>query len=1539
VQLPPELSPATRAWFEASFAAPTPVQAEGWARIAAGEHALLLAPTGSGKTLAAFLWCIDRLACGAAAGPPDHQAAPHRRAGSGPEPPGVRVLYVSPLKALVHDIERNLRAPLVGVQRAAERLGAAVRMPRVAVRTGDTPAALRAAQSRDPAEILVTTPESLYLILGSAQRETLRTVETVIVDEIHALAPTKRGAHLALSLERVAALAPREPQRIGLSATARPVAEVARFLGGDRPVAVVDRSEPPRLDLEIRVPVPDMTQPVAPAPAPPPDRKDRAPDLRTRSLLAELAARDAAPDAALGMWPAIEPRLVEEIRAHRSTIVFVNSRGLCERLCARLNELAEEELVRAHHGSLSHATRKEIEEALKAGRIRGIVATSSLELGIDMGAVDLVLMVESPGTVARGLQRVGRAGHGVGETSRGRLYPKHRGDLLEATVVCRGMQAGAVESLRVPRNPLDVLAQQIVAMCAMEPWSVEALERLVRRAAPYRDLSHDALVAVLDMLAGRYPSTDFAELRPRLVWDREADRLEARRGAGKLALLSGGTIPDRGLYAVHVAPDGPRVGELDEEMVHETRPGQTITLGASTWRVLEITRDRVLVAPAPGEVGRLPFWRGEGPGRPLELGRALGAFLRELGARTPEDAEAWLRAEWGLDAFAARNLRDHVAEQRAATGTLPTDRALTVERFRDELGDWRVCILSPWGARLHAPWALARGARLSQEAGFEVQALWSDDGIALRLADAERPPDLSLLLPEPEEVEELLLAQLGHSALFAAAFRENAARALLLPRRRPGARTPLWVQRLRAQNLLAVARQFPSFPIVLETYRTCLQDVFDLPGLVDLLRRVRAREVRVDEVETPSASPFARGLVFAYTAAYLYQGDSPAAERRAQALTLDRNMLRDLLGEDRLRELLDARALADVEAEIQGLAEGHRAAHPDGLHDLLRRVGDLDDAELAARCEGDAAAWLAELARARRAAPVRIAGVPRWIAVEDAALYRDALGCVPPPGLADALLEPVEGAVDQLLTRYARTHGPFAADTVARRFGLVPAQAEALLGVLEARGRLLGGEFRPEGRAREWCDAEMLRRIRRRTLARLRGEVAPVEARTLARFLPAWHGIGAGHTGERRLDEALAQLEGVPLPFSDLERAILPARVRDFDPRQLDERGALGRLVWVGAGALGERDGRIALYRRERAALLLAPAAPPDDLSPVARALLDHLGRRGASFFAELVGAAGAAGALDPEREALGALWDLVWAGLVTNDTFAPLRALAARGRQPAPAARGRRPGRHAPGAALAAAGRWSLVALLADPPAEPTRRAHARALGLLDRWGIVARDAMDVEAIPGGFSAVYPVLRAMEETGKLRRGHFVEGLAGAQFAFAGAVDQLRAVRAPAARVVSTPQGDAGAGLGGASGAPRAAAPDGIVLAACDPANPFGALLPWPPARSAEARPRRAAGAAVVLVDGVAALFLDRGGRQVTSFAPAHDEPGALDAAAAALHALLLDRRRRALRIERIDGAPALESPLRDAFLRAGFRADYKGLALDRSAPPPDQRV
>ncbi len=1427
------LSAAARSWLAASFAAPTPVQREAWARIAAREHVLAVAPTGSGKTLAAFLSAIDRLA-----------HAP-------PPLPGVRVLYVSPLKALVHDIERNLRAPLAGLEREGRERGERLALPRVALRTGDTTQRERREQARDPAEILVTTPESLYLILGSGQRETLRGVETVIVDEVHALAPSKRGAHLALSLERLSALTRDDPQRIGLSATAEPKSEVARFLGGDRPVAIVDASAPPSLALEIVVPTADMTRPDA-----------------------------AAPSPEAGLWAVIFPELLARIRAHTSTIVFVNSRALAERVTHQLNQLAGEPIARAHHGSVAHAQRREMEEQLKAGAIRAIVATSSLELGIDMQAVERVVLVESPGAVSRGLQRVGRAGHAVGERSEGTIFPKHRGDLLEAAVVARGMLDGRVEPLALPRLPLDVLAQQIVAMCGLERWRVADLARTIRRAASFRELSDGALEAVLDMLAGRYPSTDFAELRPRLLWDRERGELEGRREARRLALISGGTIPDRGQYAVHLGEGGPRIGELDEEMVNETRPGERVTLGASTWRVDRITRDRVLVSPAPGEVGKLPFWRGEGPGRPLELGRALGALVREIDAASDPEAERMLGERHRLDPLAARNLIAYVREQRETTGAVPTDRAITLERFRDELGDWRCCLLSPFGSRLHAPWALAIEAGLESTRGFEMQTLWSDDGIVLRFADADSLPDAECFLPDPERVEERVVEQLASSSLFASRFRENAARALLLPRRLPGARTPLWVQRLRAQNLLAVAQRYPAFPIVLETYRECLNDVFDLPGLIELLRAVRAREVRVDEVETPRASPFARSLVFAYTAQYLYQGDVPLAERRAQALTLDRELLRDLLGQEELRDLLDPQALRSVEARLQGLDEDPREKGPDGLHDLMRRLGELSEAELRAR-GGPEPGALEALRRSGRAVPIALGGETRWIAAEEAGLYRDALGVSLPERIPPAFLSPHGDPLGELAKRYARTHGPFLTRELAARLGIDPSRAERALLELERRGELLRGEFRPGGHEPEWCEPEVLRRIRRATLVRLRAEVAPVDAPSFARFLARWQGVAA--RGEQTLEETLPALAGAALSFVELERSILPRRVRDFDPQQLDRLGALGAIVWIGRGALGARDGRIALYPRDRVSALLDEPEPPEELSPLGLAILDHLERRGACFLSEIAAGCGGAALSELQR----ALHELAFAGLVTNDTFAALRALLARN-PPRPS---RKTG---PPVAL---GRWSLVRHLLRTPPAPTERAIARAELLLDRYGMVSREAVAAESPPGGMSALYPVYRAMEEAGRVRRGHFALGLEGAQFASPGAVDRLRAARRDE----------------------RSA----LVLAATDPASPYGALLPWP-APQAEASPLRTAGARVVLLGGELALYLDRSQHRMLTFGQPIDE------AAGALAELFRDRRQGPLRIERIDDLEAQRSPHAPALTAAGFRSDYKGLVLER---------
>lgn len=1471
--LPASFDAATCAWFEAHFEALTPVQEHGWPLLAAHRHALLVAPTGSGKTLAAFLESIDRLG---------------RRPADGE--PGVRVLYVSPLKALVYDIERNLRAPLAGIAAQAEKMGegARFRAPRVAIRTGDSSAKERRQQGRNPADILVTTPESLYLILGSQQRETLRSVETIIVDEIHALAPTKRGVHLALSLERVAALCSRgDPQRIGLSATARPAGEIARFLAGDRPVEIVDTSRAPALDVTVSVPVPDMTRPELGG------RRD--PENQHRPLRATFEG-----ESETSLWPAIYPELLLQIRAHRSSIIFVNSRGLCERLAHRLNELAHEPLVRAHHGSLAHEKRREIEEALAKGELRAIVATSSLELGIDMAAVELVVLVESPGAVARGLQRIGRAGHAVGETSRGVIFPKHRADLLEATVVAKGMRNGEVEAISVPCNALDVLAQQIVAIVAEAPITLTALESMVKRSAGYATLPRSMIHSVLDMLAGRYPSTDFAELRPRIHWDRETDRLEVREGAGRIALLSGGTIPDRGQYAVHLGPGGPRIGELDEEMVHESRPGDVISLGASSWRALEITRDRVIVAPAPGELGRLPFWRGDGPGRPVELGRAMGRFTRLLLAHEgPEARHAWLRSEYDLDEHAARNLLAYVEEQAEWTGQCPTDERLVIERFRDELGDWRLCLLSSFGARIHAPWAMAISVKLAQRGFVDAHPVWTDDGILFRFADADRPPPNDLFLPEPDEVEDLVALELGRSALFASQFRENAARALLLPRRRPGARTPLWTQRLRAQNLHAVAKDFPAFPIMLETYRSCMQDVFDLPGLIELLRGIRSREIGVDVVETPSASPFARSLVFSYTATYLYQGDMPAAERRSQALSLDKAMLRELLGAEALRDLLDPEVIDAVAIRVQGLDPSLRAHHADALHDLLRRVGDLDDAELLARFEGDRSQLEAALGRLQaehRIVRVEIAGRSSWIAAEDAATYRDGLGVEPPAGLPKAFLDPAHVPLEQLLMRYARTHGPFSTARIGHRLGLRPAQAEPVLHALAVKGRLIAGEFDPRGSGPEWCEKEILRRIKRGTLGRLREEISPVSGDVLCRFLLDWHGIGNSRRGELRLDEAIDLLEGLPLSFGELERSILPGRVADFEPRMLDERGAQGRVVWVGCRAIGEKDGRVALYRRERIARLLERPAQEEDPGSVHAAILAYLETRGASFYSELVQNV----EVESTEALFEALWELVWRGLVTNDTFAPLRGLGLR-----PPLRRRRGRRAAPSAS---AGRWSLVAQLLAAPPTPTERLHARTLLFLERHGIVSRESVAIEGEAGGFGAIYPVLRELEDAGRVRRGHFCLGMTSAQLALPGAVDRLRSMRKPD---------------------PETA---GVLLAATDPAQPYGLVLAWPESRSAGSRPRRAIGADVVLVEGKPVLFTDGGGERVLCFVDETTQEGASQIERA-LRALVVGAERlgrKRLRIEEIDGARARSSPLADAFLRAGFRPGYRGFEIDR---------
>ncbi len=1526
-------SAPVRAWFENAFAFPTPAQVGGWAAIAAGRHTLIHAPTGSGKTLAAFLWCLDRLA--RAPTPPPVKGSP----GS------VRILYVSPLKALTYDIERNLRAPLHGIGLAAQRLGLEPPHISIASRTGDTSQEARRQLAKVPPDILVTTPESLYLLLTSSPRETLRGVEAVIIDEVHAIAGSKRGAHLALSLERLERLRPAGApalQRIGLSATQRPLETIARFLGGvgpGREVAIVDAGGRKTLDLEVIVPVEDMSRIGELEPAAPPV-DDGAP-----------AWRD---DLRTSIWPAIHPRILELIRSHKSTIVFTNSRRLAERLAHRLNDLAGEELVRAHHGSIAREQRLEIEEALKDGRLPALVATSSLELGIDMGAVDLVILVESPTSVASGLQRVGRAGHQVGEPSKGIVFPKFRGDLLEATVVVGRMHAGAIETTVMPRNPLDVLAQQLVAMTVLEPWSVADLLATVTRAAPFETLSREALEAVLGMLAGAYPSDEFAELKARVVWDRVTDIVEGRRDARVVAVTSGGTIPDRGLFGVFLAGEagtpGRRVGELDEEMVYELRAGMhgdVIVLGASSWRILDITPDRVIVEPAPGVPGKLPFWKGDTIGRPIELGRAIGAFVREVegdlarGEPGRAAATARFRSAHDLDELAARNLIAYLDEEREVAGALPTDRRIVIERFRDELGDWRLVILTPFGGRIHAPWTLAIEQRLRERLGIEAQTIWSDDGIAVRLPEGEGDGSVArlaeieaLLFPAADEIEDLVVESVGGSALFASRFRENAGRALLLPRRRPGTRTPLWQQRQRSADLLAVASRYGSFPILVETYREVLSDVFDLDALRGILGAVERREISIHAVETAKASPFAASLLFDYVAAYMYEGDAPLAERRAGALALDRDLLRELLGQEELRELLDREALADLELSLQNLAADRQAGSRDQVHDLLRRLGDLTADEVAARVEGGAGvadAWLAELRDARRAVSVRIGAEARWIAIEDVARYRDGVGAPAPAGVPEAFLGPVSGALDGLLARWARTHGPFLGPEPALRWGMPAGVVDDVLHRLGEAGTLVRGEFRPDGVEREWCDPEVLRMLRRRSLARLRRDVEPVEPAALGRFLPAWQGVaqvGAslpalrGSAALERLAEVVDQLAGVAIPASVLERDVLPARIPGYQPRLLDELGALGEVAWVGRGSLGRDDGRVVLYRPGREAL--RPTGLPDGVERPASARHDairvHLARRGASFYRELYAAAGGGA----DREVLDALWDLVWAGEVTNDTFAPLRAL--RWKRPARSTARPRAGRLTALGPPEAAGRWSL---LEDPaPAggspttgpslttgtsptagtSPTERLHALALALLDRHGVLVREAVMGEGVPGGFSGIYPILRALEDAGRIRRGYFVEGLGAAQFSLAGAIDRLRGVREPAAE-----RGDASAVY---------------VLAAADPANPYGAALPWPRRDEADRRPlTRSAGASVVLVDGVAVLYVERGGRTIRTLA-AFDDPATAAAAVPALRALVGEGRDRELVVTRIDGLPVAESPHREALVTAGFVSGYRGLVL-----------
>ncbi|GAA1353830.1 DEAD/DEAH box helicase [Falsarthrobacter nasiphocae] len=1642
---------STRRWFLDAFSNPTPAQAAAWEAVSGGQDALVVAPTGSGKTLSAFLWALDGFFRRAAAGGGEPQlpgmpevpggmrrTTPGRGEGTPPAgseeaPGGTRVLYISPLKALGVDVERNLRSPLIGIRQTALRLGLPAAEVTVGVRSGDTPPNERRRLATHPPDILITTPESLFLILTSKSRGTLANVDTIILDEVHAIAGTKRGAHLAVSLARLDAYRasrgrPRA-QRIGLSATVEPRELVAEFLSGGKPCAIVAPPSGKIWDLTVTVPVEDLASlgggraghtsnptsaaaaETAPASTPeedfptfadtlaaftPPSR----PALTGHGTGAEQKGSGFSPDASI--WPHIEERLVDLILEKRSTIVFANSRRLAERLTGRLNEIYADRLgfgledpwapssppaqvmaqagaspatpedapllARAHHGSVSKDQRSEIEEGLKRGDLRCVVATSSLELGIDMGLVDQVLQVESPPSVASGLQRVGRAGHGVGEVSRGVFYPKHRGDLLTTSVTVMRMLEGRIEPVRIPRNPLDILAQQTVAACALEPIGVEDWYTTLTASAPFLNLPRSAYEATLDLLSGRYPSDEFAGLRPRIVWDRVAGTLEGRPGAQRLAVTSGGTIPDRGLFGVFLASadgerGGKRVGELDEEMVYESRVGDVFALGATSWRIVDITHDRVLVTPAFGEPGKLPFWHGDAAGRPVELGRALGEFLREAGGPggMPESIRERLR-QTGLDPFALGNLERYLEDQRSATGAVPTERTLVVERFKDEIGDWRIVLHSPYGMPVHAPWALAVGARVRETHGMDASAMAADDGIILRVPAGDgEPPGAELFLFEPDEIEDIVTREVGGSALFAARFRECAARALLLPRRDPGKRTPLWQQRQRSSQLLQVARSYPSFPIILETVRECLQDVYDLPALVGIFRQADRREIAFLDVSTPEPSPFAKSLLFGYVATFLYEGDAPLAERRAAALAMDPALLNELLGRVELRELLDEEVVATVEGELQRTLPDRRLVGAEGAADLLRLLGPLTIEEAAARMRADrtseaalapaeAHAALEELAVARRAFVTRLAGRPVYAAVEDAARLRDALGAPIPHGVPVDFLEPVDRPVEDLVARDVRTHATITIRETADRLGLGRAVVRSTLATLVREGRVVEGAFRPTGRGDEpeFCDADVLRSIRRRSLARLRKAVEPVDSATLGRFVPAWHHIlgasqDAPHArGTDAVILAAEQLTGAPLPASALESLILPSRVPDYAPSMLDELLAAGELVIQGHGAIGSADGWVSLHLAETAELTLAPPQrlPPDEPQDLPGELLARMLASGASFPRALAEASIPRTGLPVPGPALSqALWELFWSESITVDSFAPVRArLNGGGRSahataaPSPRARTLRRGpsrrgslraqlvRDTSGVGLGAgsarepetafpsdiAARWSLLPAV-EP--DPTLRIAARTHVLLDRHGVLTRGAVATEDVPGGFSAVYRVASRLEETGAVRRGYFVEKLGASQFAAPETVDGLRAWTHESLTVPGTAQ--------------RGFVP-AVALASTDPANAYGASLPWPETEGH--RPGRKAGAVVVLVDGELCLYVERGGRSALTFS---EDAGVLARAAQVYAAAVQRGRIGPLSIEKVNGeelAGPAGSPFTAELVRHGFYATPKGV-------------
>ncbi|AWT26821.1 ATP-dependent RNA helicase RhlE [Corynebacterium provencense] len=1685
-------------WFREVFGEPTVVQSRAWDAVSRGEHALVVAPTGSGKTLAAFLWALSRL------------TSRGLMRGDG-EPAGTRVLYISPLKALGVDVERNLRVPLAGIARTAAAGGTDISPVTVGVRSGDTPQNERAKLLRTPPDVLITTPESLYLMLTSKAAGTLVNVDTVIVDEVHAVAGTKRGAHLALSLERLDALvagagsdgragsaggtggAGGQVQRIGLSATVNPVDTVASFLGGDRPVTVVAPPVHKLWDVRIRSVVPDFRDPPeAPEfpenPAGDPDGdpdgdvpghggEGQAPvddalvgpmltgegtggvtDAGSGRRVASGLDRESALPQQKSVWPHVQRAVYEQVMADRSTLVFVNSRRTAERLTGALNEMWAREhdpeslaaptrrdpaqvmaqsaavpgapavIARAHHGSVSRDERADIEAGLKEGTLRCVVATSSLELGIDMGLVDHVIQVGAPPGVSSAVQRAGRAGHSVGAVSRSTVYPLHRADAEIATVIVDRILAGDLEPLHVVTNALDVLAQQTVARAVQaesageEGVDVEEWFRTVRRAHPYAALPREAFDGVIDLVSGRYPSTDFADLRPMLVYDAVTGQLTARPGARRIAVTSGGTIPDRGLFGVFLPADGDstaggrRVGELDEEMVYESRVGDVFTLGASSWRIAEITRDQVIVTPAAGHTGRLPFWVGDAEGRPAELAPVIGAARRSWGTGGDGD----LRSASFLDDNTRANIDMFYREQREATRVLPDERTVLIERFHDEVGDWRVVVHSPWGRSVNAPWALAIGAELNRRSGIDAMAVAGDDGIVLRLPYSENPPGAELLTGEgadpvvprrpagapgvtgsggpdlsgpAEEVVHEVIDAVGSSALFAGRFRECAARSLLLPRRNPGRRQPLWQQRQRASQLLDAARPHPEFPVMVETMRECLQDVYDLPVLERIVGAVGSRRMRVAEITTDIPSAFAESLLFSYTGAFLYEGDSA---ERAAALSVDPALLAAVLGQRGEGLELDGEVVADIVAGLQWLSDGRRARTAEQVVDMLRALGPLSPDEVGRRVDpaavtvgGQGAPAVLDEVRAmmpRRVCEVRVGGVLRWAVVEDAALLRDGLGIPVPPGVA-AAAQTVPDAVDQLLLRWARTHGPFTASRVAEEFGLGVATADALARRWVSSRRL--DTVTVDGQEC-YVDTGVLRRLRAATLAKARGALEPVSTQTYAAFLGSWHGLGTAERDD--LASVIEQLAGVPLPASAWETVVLPARIPGYRPEDLDELISSGEVVVVGAGAASPTDPLVTLLPADLAPLLVEGGDPDSvTLGPVARLVADRVAGGGAFLASEIARALGEDAAQLPggtAHEAVDdAIRELFDAGLLVPDSFAAVRARLAGtgltdvvGRGPGGASgskgahkaprrnRGRgsaarlrmgrttfartarseevRSRRAAMDAHAGVPGRWSAVPV---PSSSAADRAVARVEAWLDRYAVVTRGSVVAEHYGGGFAAAYRLLSAWEDSGALLRGYIVDGLGGAQFASRVVVDRLRAIEEePDTREDRGP----------------------VVLAASDPANPFGAAVPWPGsgdaadavdgegggaggggggssadgARGRPGRPTRGPGALVVVGDGRLIAHLTRGGRTVLMFSrptladdgasgssgAAGADPGDVQAVVSALSDLVREGRLSPVTVERINGVDVL-SLGREAtgvWTGAGARFTPKGLVV-----------